>query len=168
MLKLALVVTFTLSVDAFAQRTQTAEFKAKVVSITDSDTIIVLREGVQKRIRLYGIDCPEKKQPFGTRAKQFTGRLAHEKTVTLRPHGKDRNGRIIAEVILPDGRNLNHEIVKAGFAWWFRKYAPTDKELARLEAEARKNKRGIWSEPEPIAPWLYRAATKATARSRAQ
>jgi endonuclease YncB( thermonuclease family) len=56
------------------------------------------------------------KQAFGTRAKQFTGDLAFGKTVTLRVHDVDRYGRQVAEIILPDGRNLNQEIVRAGFA----------------------------------------------------
>ncbi|MBV6434029.1 MAG: Thermonuclease [Bryobacteraceae bacterium] len=143
-----------------AQTAGTVEFQARVISIVDGDTITILHDGVPERIRLHGIDCPERKQAFGTRAKQFTGRLAREKTVTLRTHGKDRYGRTIAEVILPDGRNLNHEIVRAGLAWWFRKYAPWDEDLSRLESEARTDKRGIWSEPGPMSPWTFRLMRK--------
>ena len=61
---------------------------------------------------------------------------------------------------LPDGRNLNREIVKAGFAWWFRKYAPKDKELEALESEARAAKCGLWADPHPVPPWDYRALKK--------
>ena len=63
-------------------------------------------------------------------------------------------------MILPDGRNLNREIVKSGFAWWFRRYAPNDKELRRLEAEARDARRGLWVDPEPIPPWEFRKSGK--------
>lgn len=164
MTRLSVVLFFIAACACSAQTADSGEFQGKVVSITDGDTITVLHDGVPERIRLHGIDCPEKKQAFGTRAKQFTGELAHEKTVTLRTHGKDRYGRTIAEVILPDGRNLNHEIVRAGLAWWFRKYAPNDDELSRLEAEARKDKRGIWSEPEPVEPWTFRATPKTASR----
>jgi endonuclease YncB( thermonuclease family) len=66
--------------------------------------------------------------------------------------GRDRYGRTVADVILPDGRNLNHELVKAGYAWWYRKYAPHDRELERLEEEARGAKRGLWSDPHAIPP----------------
>ena len=60
-------------------------------------------------------------------------------------------------MILPDGRNLNREIVKAGFAWWFRKYAPKDTELEALESEARAARRGLWADPRPVPPWEYRS-----------
>lgn len=135
---------------------QTAEFTAPVIGISDGDTIKVLQDGVSKRIRLWGIDCPEMKQAFGTRAKQFTGDLAFGKTVTLRVHDVDRYGRQVAEIILPDGRNLNREIVRAGFAWWYRQYARHDKELERLEGEAKAAKRGLWADKDPMPPWEFR------------
>ena len=135
---------------------QTAEFTAPVIGISDGDTIKVLQDGVSKRIRLWGIDCREMKQAFGTRAKQFTGDLAFGKTVTLRVHDVDRYGRQVAEIILPDGRNLNQEIVRAGFAWWYRQYARDDKELERLESEAKAAKRGLWADKDPMPPWEFR------------
>jgi endonuclease YncB( thermonuclease family) len=91
-------------------------FTGKVVSITDGDTIRIMRDGRSERVRLWGIDCPEAKQPFGTRAKQFTGDLAFGRTVTVRVRDIDRYKRFVGEVILPDGRNLNQELVRAGFA----------------------------------------------------
>jgi micrococcal nuclease len=79
------------------------------------------------------------------------------KEVTVKPRGQDRYQRTVAEVILPDGRNLNHEIVKAGFAWWFRRYAPGDETLERLEKEARQARRGLWVDQQSqIPPWEYR------------
>ena len=95
------------------------DFTGQVVSITDGDTIRVMHNGVSERIRLWGIDCPESKQAFGTRAKQFTGDLAFGQTVTVKVRDIDRYKRTVAEIILPDGRNLNREIVRAGFAWWY-------------------------------------------------
>ena len=86
------------------------DFTGKVVSITDGDTIRVMHNGVSERIRLWGIDCPESKQAFGTRAKQFTGDLAFGQTVTVKVRDIDRYKRTVAEIILPDGRNLNREI----------------------------------------------------------
>jgi len=86
---------------------QTITFTARVIGISDGDTIKVLEDGVSKRIRFWGIDYPESTQAFGMRAKQFTAELAFGKTVTVRVRDIDRYGRQIAEVSLPDGRNLN-------------------------------------------------------------
>ena len=94
-------------------------------------------------------DAPEKGQPFTNRAKQFTSGLTFDKDVRVETKGQNRYGRTIGEVFLPDGRNLNREVIKAGFAWWFKRYAPNDKELERLETEAREAKRGLWFDPEP-------------------
>jgi micrococcal nuclease len=68
----------------------------------------------------------------------------------------DRYGRSIGIVTLPDGRKLNHELVRSGFAWWYRKYAPHDEQLARLEQDARNAKRGLWADAAPVAPWEFR------------
>ena len=108
---------------AFAGPSPAAEFSGKVIGITDGDTITVLRDRFPVKIRLHGIDCPEGGQDFGTRAKSFTSELAFGKVVTVRPVGTDRFRRTIAQVVLPDGRLLGHEIVRAGYGWWYRKYA---------------------------------------------
>jgi endonuclease YncB( thermonuclease family) len=76
-----------------------------------------------ERIRLWGIDCPESRQAFGARATQFTGDLAFGKEVSVQVKDVDRYGRTVGVVILPDGRNLNQELVRAGLAWWYRQYA---------------------------------------------
>ena len=131
-------------------------FQGHVVAITDGDTLRVLRKREQVRVRLHGIDAPERKQPFGTRARQYAGDLAHEKLVRVEVKKTDRYGRAVGVIILPDGRNLNHEMVRAGFAWWVQEYAPRDKSLARLEQDARKAKRGLWTDDAPVPPWEYR------------
>jgi endonuclease YncB( thermonuclease family) len=137
------------------------DFTGKVVGITDGDTIRVLHNGAAERIRLWGIDCPETKQAFGTRAKQFTGDLAFGQTVIVRVKDIDRYKRTVAEIVLPDGRNLNREIVRAGFAWWYQQYAKHDTALRDLENEARRARRGLWADPKPVAPWEWRKATVA-------
>ena len=119
------------------------DFTGKVVGITDGDTIRVMHNGAPERIRLWGIDCPESKQPFGTRAKQFTGDLAFGQTVIVRVRDVDRYKRTVAEIILPDGRNLNQELVRAGLAWWFERYARRELILRDLEQEARAARRGL-------------------------
>ncbi|MGH2362606.1 MAG: thermonuclease family protein [bacterium] len=133
-----------------------ADFTGKVVGISDGDTITVLHQGVGERVRLSGIDCPEKRQPFGNRAKQLTSALAFGESVTIVGGSRDRYGRTIGEVILPDGRHLTHALVEAGMFWWYRQYAPADAVLAQLEREARAEKRGLWAEPHPIPPWEWR------------
>lgn len=149
---------------AFAEQIQS--FSGKVISVQDGDTITVLRDGVPERIRLNGIDAPElgrgrfkPAQPFAQRAKQYAGTLAFGKTVQVQPHGRDRYGRMIAIIKLPDGRILNHEIVRAGLAWHFVKYAPNDDELRRLENAARAAKLGLWADQDAVAPWEWRKAT---------
>ena len=131
-------------------------FTGKVVGVTDGDTITVLHNGKGERVRLHGIDCPEKGQAFGTVAKQFTSALVFGKEVTVTVQDSDKYGRTIGEVTLLDGRVLNHELVKAGLAWWYRKYAPGDTTLEHLEAEARNAKRGLWVDPNPVPPWEWR------------
>src|SRR5215831_14542475 len=87
------------------------DFTGRVVGISDGDTIRVLHEGRAERVRLWGIDAPESGQPWGTRAKQFTGNLAFGKTVTVHVRDVDRYRRTVGEIILPDRRNLNQELV---------------------------------------------------------
>src|SRR5688572_24491419 len=101
-------------------------FTGEVVGVQDGDTIEVLYNGKAQRIRLYGIDCPEKGQPYGNNAKQATSALVFAQYVTLEIHGKDKYGRILADVLLADGTNVNQELVKDGMCWWYRKYAPED------------------------------------------
>ena len=121
-----------------------ADFPARVVGVSDGDTITVLTaEKRQVKIRLLGIDAPETDQDFGGHAKQACSDLAFGKPVTIREHDKDRYGRTVAEVILPDGRSLNRELVGSGMAMWYRAYAPHDRELEQLEENAKAAKRGL-------------------------
>lgn len=104
----------------------------RVIGISDGDTITILVNKKQHRIRLHGIEAPEKRQAYGKRAKQFTSDMVFGDTVTVITHGEDRYGRIVGEVILEDGRNLNRALVTSGLAWWYRKYAPGDTVLQKL------------------------------------
>jgi micrococcal nuclease len=135
------------------------EFTGKVVGVSDGDTIKVMHLGRAERVRLYGIDCPEKGQAFGNRAKQFTSQMVFGKDVIVKTHGCDKYGRILGDVFLPDGTSLNQELVRAGLAWWFRKYS-NDRNLERLEAEARAGKLGLWADPYAIPPWEFRRAQR--------
>jgi micrococcal nuclease len=148
-----LVVIFAV---LFWTSTALADFAGKVVAVKDGDTLEVMMEGIAIRVRLYGIDCPEKGQAFGQRAKQAASDLAFGKTVEVRDKGRDRYGRTVGEVILQDGRSLNRELVRAGLAWWYRRYAKKDAELARLEKQGREAKLGLWADADPIPPWNWR------------
>ena len=132
-----------------------ADFSGRVVRVIDGDSIVVLRNGKAEQVRLNGIDCPELGQPFGRRAKQFTFNLVFGKEVSVEELGRDHYGRTIGEVTL-DGKSLNLELVRAGYAWWYREDAPRDRILKRLESEARDVRRGLWVDPSPIPPWEFR------------
>jgi endonuclease YncB( thermonuclease family) len=141
------------------------DFQGEVVGVIDGDTIKVMREGQAVIVDLAGIDCPEKKQPFGKEAEQFTSRLASSKVVTVKTKTTKKYGGIVADVILPDSLNLNHELLQAGLAWWNIKEAPDDWILADMEARARTAKTGLWTEKRPIPPWEWR---KINQQNRAQ
>lgn len=130
-------------------------FTGMVVHVVDGDTITVRRGGEEVRVRLSSIDCPERRQAFGRQAQYATTAMAIGKLVTVVVDGKDRNGRILGEVLLPDGTSLNRTLVRTGWAWHFRQYS-RDHHLAELEAEARRGQRGLWADPHPIPPWEYR------------
>jgi micrococcal nuclease len=131
------------------------QFSGKVVRVADGDIITVRHLGQDEKIRLAGIDCPERKQAFGTRSRQFTSKLVFGNVVTVEVETVDRFGRTVGEVILPDGRSLNQELVRAGYAWWFRQFSD-DETLGQLEEEARMFRRGLWAESNPIPPWEFR------------
>ncbi|MFA7692846.1 MAG: thermonuclease family protein [Candidatus Hydrogenedentales bacterium] len=138
------------------------EFKGRVVGVADGDTISVLRDGKAVRIRLWGIDTPEKKQAYGTRAKQFTSDACFQKVVLIRIRDIDRYQRLVAEVVLPDGRQLNRELIRAGLAWWYEHYARNEEEFKSLQAQAQAQKLGLWKDKNPVAPWDFRRLPKKT------
>ena len=141
-----------------------AAFASSVIGILDGDTIEVLHNNRPERIRLSGIDCPEKGQAYGTKAKQATSDLVFGKEVTLETHGTDRYGRTIADVSLPDGLSVNLELVRNGWCWWYQKYAPDNVILAELQRRARRSGRGLWADPNPVPPWEWRKPTAAKTR----
>jgi micrococcal nuclease len=129
---------------------------ARVVAVNDGDSVIILANGERIKIRLVGIDCPEKGQAFGKKAKEFTSDKCFGKNVGIEKKGKDGFGRTLAIIHLPDGSILNEELVRAGYAWHFTRYS-SDANLAELELYARESKNGLWQDPDPIAPWQYRS-----------
>lgn len=138
------------------QQVKEADPKGKVIGISDGDTIKILIDGKTFKVRLFGIDSPERSQAFGTKAKDFASSLAFGKEVSLIIHGKDRYKRILAEVILPNGKNLNEELVKNGYAWHYTKYSDS-RRLEKFEKDARKKRKGLWQDESPLPPWEFRA-----------
>ena len=135
-------------------------FSGKVIAIKDGDTVVVLdAENTQTTLRLAEVDCPEKAQAFGTRAKQFTSEAVYLKQVKYEVTDTDRYGRSIAKIYYDDNKYLSAEIIKNGFGWQYKQYS-TSKLLARLEQEARTNKKGLWVDPNPVYPSDFRKSKR--------
>lgn len=153
-MKYRIVCFFLLLLQGFAVHSPYT-LKGKVVRIVDGDTFDLLVDKTTHRIRLAGIDAPEKGQDFGTAAKQLLGTLCAGETVTVVVTDTDRNKRKIAEVYSSKKVWINKEMIVKGMAWHFKKYS-TNKELAAAEEQARKQKTGLWSLKNPVAPWDWR------------
>ena len=135
------------------------ELRGKVVSIADGDTITVLdADKKQHKVRLNGIDAPEKKQAFGAKSKARLGELVAGKDVVVDWTEKDTYGRTLGKVV-QGGVDINLQMVKEGLAWHYRKYSKSV-ELARAEAEAKAGKKGLWADPNPVPPWDFRSLVK--------
>ncbi len=132
-----------------------AQAFGNVVSIHDGDTITVLVDRTQIRIRLTEIDAPELKQSFGIRSRQSLAELCFQKSVTIYEAGKDKYGRTLARVVC-DGVDANAEQVRRGMAWVFDRYI-TDKSMYTLQSEAKSAMRGLWADTKPIPPWEWRS-----------
>jgi micrococcal nuclease len=120
------------------------DFTGTVVSVLDGDTLEVLNGHHPERIRLSGIEYPEKGQAFGKRPKQAASALAFGKEVAVQSYGHDKCKRILGD--------LNQELVKQGWWWWYRKYAPGDMVLEGLEKEPREAKKSLCADPHPVPP----------------
>ncbi|WP_319408776.1 thermonuclease family protein [uncultured Desulfosarcina sp.] len=129
----------------------------KVVGVADGDTITVLQDRTQYKIRLYGIDTPESHQDFGNRAKQFTSDLVFGKQVRVVKKDIDRYGRIVGMVYVGDVC-VNESLVESGMAWVYRKYCMMEicESWFDLESMAIDGDIGLWSHPNPVAPWEFR------------
>lgn len=135
----------------------------KVTRVSDGDTILVDTGGDEwLEVRLYGVDCPESEwpsrwpaQPMSAEAKQFTTSLVAGKVVSVRLKEDTTYGRVVGEVFV-DGKSLSRELLRAGLAWWNKKYEPWDLDLERLETAAKTARLGIWQDAGPIPPWVHR------------
>ena len=147
-------------------------FQGRVVGVTDGDTVTVLDDSNQQyKIRVAGIDAPEKKQPFGQKSKENLASLVFNRSVEIVGNKKDRYGRTIAKVMVSDLNCRDRKCEKltdaglqqvaSGLAWWYKKYqkeqSPDDRaKYEQAETTARSRRLGLWTDPEPMPPWDWR------------
>jgi endonuclease YncB( thermonuclease family) len=127
----------------------------RVVGISDGDTLTVLVERREIKVRIADIDAPEAKQPFGTRSRQHLSTLCFGKQAEVIEKGRDRYQRTIGQLSC-NGIDASRAQVRSGLAWVFRRYAPSDSPLYDLEREAMLERRGLWSDAKSIPPWEWR------------
>lgn len=131
----------------------------KVVAVSDGDTLRVLdASGTQHVVRLRGIDAPETRQAFGTKARERLAKLTMGKAVTVEVHDRDRFGRSVG-VVEVAGENVNERLVADGMAWHYARFDKS-RELAAAQREAKAAKRGLWADGDPVPPWEWRATEK--------
>lgn len=139
--------------------------KARIVSVSDGDSLTLIASDEQTyKIRLQGIDAPEKKQPYGQACTQQLRHMSATKKPQVTLYKKDRYARLVAKIVI-DGKDVALEQLKQGCAWHYKAYAKEQsaadqKAYARAEQQARQSKRGLWQDKRPQAPWDYRAAQR--------
>lgn len=154
MKKMMCVLLFFVSMCVFSQ------IMAKIIGIKDGDTVVaLLADKTQETLRLAEVDCPEKKQPFGNKAKQFTSSKVFGKEVIFYRIKKDRYRRTIAKIFYDDDKYLSAEIIKSGYGWWYFK-ASKNLQLKEFEIVAKNKKRGLWADKNAISPWDFRKIKK--------
>jgi endonuclease YncB( thermonuclease family) len=151
-----------------------ADVTGRVVGVSDGDTITVLDETkTPHKIRLAGIDAPEKGQPFGQNAKQHMSDLVYGKEVRLEGDKQDRYGRTVAKVWVtpvscpncPKTLDAGMAMLTVGLAWHYKKYqkeqSAEDRErYSFAEIEAKAKRAGLWADPDPTPPWEWRKARR--------
>lgn len=153
----ALVFLLCIGLLAFAFPDLSGAWSGEVVAVADGDTITVFRGKERIKIRLYGIDAPEKAQWYGQNAKQFTSAQVLGKKVKVEEVDLDRYGRIVG-IVSVGNLNLNLHLIEYGYAWVYDHYCkkPFCEEWKDVERKARSDKRGLWKNPKVIPPWEYR------------
>ena len=133
----------------------------RVITIIDGDSIIVTnRQGKRHKVRLAGIDAPERGQPYGDKAKRHLASLIGGKRIQLESYKYDQYGRVVAKIMLLD-QDINLSMVRAGLAWWYRRYADEQPLFDQYrydaaETHARDRRVGLWSQRNPMPPWQWR------------
>ena len=136
-----------------------ADFGARVITVHEGDRLTIHHDGRKETIYLKDIDCPDLTQPYGKQAKLVTAAFIGNRDVVVRGFNRDKQGRVSAEVLLHDGRNVGHELLKEGLAWW-RRSASSDASLEVVEELARASGKGLWADSDPVPPWKWKAPKK--------
>ena len=157
-MKLRYIILLSLCL-LFSCRPQSEGLSGKVVSVADGDTMTIqTRDGRRIKVRLEGIDAPEKGQDYGTKARNHLNDLCYGKIVTITHKGEDQYGRVLGVVYL-GYLNVNEEMVRVGLAWYY-SYFVTDIRLDSLDKEARRKKLNIWSMDNPVPPHQFRKSKR--------
>ena len=159
MLKRYMLTGFVLALFTTCPALSWADFNARVVTVHDGDRLTIRHDGRNETIYLKDIDCPELKQPHGKQAKHVTAAYVANRDVVVRGLARDRQGRLSAEVLLHDGRNVGHELLKEGLAWW-RRSGSKNADLEIVEELARASRKGLWADPAPVPPWKWKDTNK--------
>lgn len=156
----ALAILLAMSLTAHAET-----LRGRVVGVADGDTVTVLGgRNEQHKIRLMGIDAPEKSQAFGNRSKQALSALIFNREVSVEYRKKDRYGRLVGKIVV-NGVDANLEQVRAGMAWHYKQYqreqsADDRIAYAAVEEQARAARRGLWRDSDSMPPWEYRKGAR--------
>ena len=150
-----------LALGAVAPAIVYADYTAKVEAVHEGDRLTVYHNGRRDTIVLKGIDCPELKQPYGKKARQVTAAFVGNRDIVVRAMQRDRQGRVAAEVILQDGRNVAYELIKEGLAWSRGGWAD-GRSFNDEEELARAARVGLWADQNPVPPWKWKALKKAS------
>lgn len=134
-----------------------AILNGRVVRVADGDTLTLETDGGRVRVRLFGLDAPEMDQPRGRESKKGLARLVGGQTARVEVTGRDQFGRTLGRVFVGE-RAVDRDMVSAGWAWVYEGYCRGEfcRELAVLQAEAKEGRRGLWRDPDPKPPWVWR------------
>lgn len=153
------ILIFLFLLASCSMTTENGAISGKVISVADGDTMTILTSGKKHiKIRLLGIDAPERGQDFGAVARQQLNNLCYGKTVTVENKGEDQYGRVLGVVYI-DGMNVNEYMVRNGLAWYYKHFV-NDPRLDSLEQLARKEKVNIWSRKNPMSPYEFRKSRR--------
>jgi len=148
-----LLILLFISIPAFA-------WEARGVAVSDGDTITIepVQGGDRAKVRLHGIDAPELRQPYGEAAKTFTLNKTLFKEIDVRatPQGTDRYGRIVAVIDVPGAGILQELLLEAGLAWVYPAFCKDCNEWETIQEQARRQRKGLWAEKNPVEPWEWR------------
>lgn len=156
LLKIFLMITVVLALLSFDAEAR-EPFYGTIRKVIDGDSLLIDAGGTHVEVRLYGIDSPEYNQPFADEAKKYITHLTGWRRVLVMPDYVDSYGRTVASIMIGD-QVLNKELVEAGYAWVYPRYCRKEvcKSWKELEDSARAGKKGLWCDPKPVPPWIWK------------